>query len=308
MADNAQLVAVDAGLSSTQIRISAPDRTVDLQRPGIKLGRSLVDQWVSLVIAALEECPDAALHDVALGSAGLGRETAHDLLEPLAGYGVRRVILAPRSVTSYLGALGHQPGCVIAAGTGAICLAVGPREVAQVDGWGPLIGDAGSAFWIGRTALEAAMRGHDGRRQMTALTQRVREAFPEIEVAHVELLTSASTVTRIATFAQEVDALASTDRVAGNILDKAAAHLSEAVFAGIRRAGLTGPTPPRVAAVGRVFSSQRVLRRFTDYLSLQWPSFALAVPEGGRIDGVISLLTLPTEHPLFGLVSLAERP
>ena len=47
---------------------------------------------------------------------------------------------------------------------------MGEKEVARVDGWGHLIGDAGSSS--GSDALlEAAMRGYDGRRT-TALIER----------------------------------------------------------------------------------------------------------------------------------------
>ena len=56
---------------------------------------------------------------------------------------------------------------------------------------------------------------------------------------------------RIASFSSVVADLSASDRVAGNILDKAAAHLSEAVQAAIRRVHLSGPQPPRVVAVGR---------------------------------------------------------
>ncbi|WP_341476215.1 BadF/BadG/BcrA/BcrD ATPase family protein, partial [Cryobacterium zongtaii] len=59
------------------------------------------------------------------------------------------------------------------AGTGVVTLAVGVHDVARIDGWGNLIGNAGSGYWIGRAALEAVMREYDGRGPVTVLTATV---------------------------------------------------------------------------------------------------------------------------------------
>lgn len=306
MTENPIHLAVDAGQSSTRLRYrgGGHDRLVVL--PGVDTGATLTGQLAERVQAALAEQPDAAVHTVAIGTSGLGRETAHDVLALLDDTGVRRVILAHDSVTSYLGALGDGEGCVIAAGTGTICLAVGPRHTARVDGWGHLLGDAGSAYWIGRTGLEAALRGYDGRRQMTALTGAMADLFPDIELAYLDLQAAPDRVARIAAFAGIVSELAASDRVAANILDKAAAHLSEAVQAAVRRVHLNGPQTPRVAVLGGVFRSEQVLRRFVDYLTLQWPSFAITEPAGEGLDGAHALLGLD-QHPLSAHLSVAER-
>lgn len=131
--------------------------------------------------------------------------------------------------------------------------------------------------------------------------------FPDIDSAWLALHQDPNRIDRVAAFSARVDALASTDRVAGNILDKAAAHLSEAVQAAIRRVHLQGPRPPHVVAIGGVFTSGRVLSRFTDYLSLQWPSFALTVPSGTPLDGVELVLGLPDGHPAAERISVACR-
>lgn len=306
MTDHESLVAVDAGQSGVRVRFITPQGTTEVERPGVVTHAPLPPQWADAIAAAAAEAGVDLPAVVVLGSSGLVRETAADLLALLADRGVQRVLVAHDSVTCYLGALGDRRGAVIAAGTGTICLAVGEREVARVDGWGHLIGDAGSAYWIGRTALEAALRGYDGRRRITALTGAMRDEFPDLEGAYIELQSDPARVTRIAAFSQRVDALAASDRVAGNILDKAAAHLSEAVQAGLKRVGLVGPQIPRVAVLGGVFKSERVLRQFTDYMSLQWPNFALTEPEGDALDGAQRLATLASDHPLLPFVTVAE--
>lgn len=299
-------LAVDAGQSSTRYRYVSDTPASEVKGPGVVTNAPLPEQLTAGIQAVLDAHPDWRPEVVAVGSSGNEDSDAGVLLDGLADRGVTRVILCHDSVTSYLGALGTEVGCVIAAGTGTICFAVGPNTTARVDGWGHLMGDAGSAYWIGRTALEAALRGFDGRRQMTALTAAMQEEFPNLETAYLELQSDPHRVQRVASFAAKVDALAASDRVAGNILDKAAAHLSEAVQAAIRRVDLQSSTPPRVAAIGGVFDSHRVVNRFTDYLCLQWPTFALTEPLGAGIDGAQRLVDLSADHPLLEKLSVAH--
>ncbi len=300
-------IAMDAGQNAITTRARIGDRILAASAPGLDADKPLAPQWADALTAFLDAHPDLEPVEIGVSTSPQALATAHELLALLAPRGVRRVAVASDGVAAYLGALGSQEGAVIHASTVTVCIACGPHGSAQVDGWGPLFGNAGSAFWIGRTAIEAALRGHDGRRQLTALTEMLRADFPDLDRAYLDLQASPGFVPRIASYFAKVDALAATDRVAANILDKAAAHLSEAVQAAIRRAGLTRPNAPRVVALGTVFESARVRSRFCDYLTLHWPNFALTEPAGNELDGADMLHTLATDHPLFGRISYASR-
>lgn len=300
-------IAVDAGERQIVVRGETSNEHIVEAMPGLNPCAPLAQQWAQAIETFLDLHPDCEPGEVGVSTTPLLHATAHDLLALLAERGVRRVAVVPDGVAAYLGALGDRHGAVIHASTVTVCFACGPAGDAQVDGWGPIFGNAGSAFWIGRNAIEAGLRGLDGRRQLTALTDLVRADFPSLDHDYLDLQASPGFVPRIAAYAAKVDALAATDRVAANILDKAAAHLSEAVQAAIRRAGLTRPDPPRVVGVGTVFESDRVRTRFVDYLTLHWPSFALTEPVGNELDGAASLHTLSNAHPLFGRVSFAAR-
>lgn len=299
-------LSCELGQTDAHLKFHSDAGTLDLFGPGINLAFPLEPQWMSLIEGALTAHPEHSVDTVVMSSPGVEGAPA-ETLTSLLPQSVTTVAIAHDAVASYLGTLGLATGCMITAGSDTACLAVGEREAVRVDGWGHVMGDAGSAYWIGRSALEAAVRGYDGRRQMTELTSMLLEEYPTIETAYLSLLQDPDRIAHVAAFAQRVDELATTDRVAGDILDKAAAHLSEAVTAAIRRVSLQGPQPPHVVAMGGVFASHRVLRRFTDYLTLQWPTFALAEPAGTTLDGVEKLLTVPPTHPLSPLVSIARR-
>lgn len=287
------------------LRARVDGRPLQRAVPGVLTDRPLLEQLAAAITDFLDDT-GAEATAVGVGSSGLLHEGAADLLAALPA-AITQVALAHDSTTSYLGALGDNPGVVVACGTGVVTLAMGDDSVARVDGWGHLMGDAGSAYWIGRNALEAAMRGYDGRRQMTRLTDVVIADFGEIEEAYLQLQADPKRVARVASYAAKVDALAADDPVAANILDKAAAHLSEAVLAGAHRVGLMGHEPPRVCAVGNVFSSARLVHKFTEFLTLQWPNFALTPPGGTALDGAAALLSLDEDCPLSSRVSRASR-
>lgn len=278
--------------------------------PGVDTSRPIEPQIAERVRALLADplLADAGHRPAVLacGSTGLDRPDAAAVLAGLEDTSITEVALAHDSTTGYLGTLGDVPGVMVACGTGVVTLAVGRDQVARVDGWGWIMGDAGSAYWIGRNALEAAMRGYDGRREWTVLTEMLEEDFDDLELAYLELQTDPDRIARVASYAGKVDEAAATDPVARNILDKAAAHLAEAVVAGAHRVGLGRGEPPAVCAVGTTFDSARVRERFVAFLTMNWPSFELSEPLGDGLHGAQRLATLG-HGPLAARVVRASR-
>jgi len=143
----------------------------------------------------LHEVIEAAVGDrgitpaaVCLGIAGVDREdeaqTVRAIMRRL-GYRSRAVVVND-ALIALVSAAGDTPGVVIIAGTGSIVYgrnAVG--ESARAGGWGHMIGDEGSGYWIGREALSAVMRAADGRGPQTNLTPAL---LHELEIADVSRL------------------------------------------------------------------------------------------------------------------------
>ena len=69
-------------------------------------------------------------------------------------------------------------GIVVFAGTGAGAAVINAGEIERrADANGYLIGDEGSAVWIGREAVRAVMRAYDGRGRATLLAETVPRAL-----------------------------------------------------------------------------------------------------------------------------------
>lgn len=101
-----------------------------------------------------------------LGVAGITNSSLGRLLEELIrqnGYGGPLRIVGDFQI-ALQGALSGQPGVLLIAGTGSVCVGQNGEQFIQAGGWGHLIGDEGSGYAIGRDILSAVAYDMDGMR------------------------------------------------------------------------------------------------------------------------------------------------
>ena len=301
-------LAIDAGQSGIKVRHADAAGASEWAGPGIRTDLPLLPQLARVIEQALEQNRDA--QTVGLGVSGLTDDVADAgyLLAAATPFGVREVRLAHDSITAYLGALGDERGAVIASGTGVVTLAVGRTDVARVDGWGYLIGDAGSGYWLGRAALDAVMRAHDGRGRPTELTAIVAADFPDLERAYIELQSDPERVGRIAAYARPVADLAETDAVAGAIVSAAGRELAASVVAGLRRVGEADAAAPRVRGIGGVFGGTALARAFTASVLEHVPAADVRIGEAHPLDGAAALAGVSPTSALAAHIATAATP
>ncbi len=306
MSRRTPLLALDAGQTGIKVRVRQDGGSEDILLPGIRTAEPLLPQLAAAVHETMARTGVRATA-VAAGVSGLTSKEADAsaLLALLYGSSVREVALAHDSTTSFLGAMRDARGAVVAAGGGVVTLAVGRTEVARVDGWGYLMGDAGSGFWIGREALEAVMRAYDGRGPETALRDVAQQHWPDLSEAYIDLQSSHDRVATVASFASHVARLAAAgDEVARRISLRAGYELAHSVETALRRV-LEQSEPAGVCAIGGVFRSVMLHDAFVERLKSGPLDVTLREPAGEGIDGVIALLGLGTAHPLASAVSTA---
>lgn len=295
------VVAIDGGQTGCRARLSVEGRTLaEVELGPIFNDRPLEPQVAAVIAAAVDRLdPAGGGHRpvVAMGSTGLDESIDTALVRhELGDVEVDDVVLAHDSVTSYLGALGHSRGAVVAAGTGVVTLAVGAEEVARVDGWGFMFGDDGSGYWIGNQAVRAVLRSFDGRGPATALTEVVRADHPDLEKLYLEVSVDPLRVSHTARYARSVAGLAGIDEVAAGISRRAGELLVESVEAGLRRVGEVGTG--QVARIGNVFRSEAVRCSFDQTLARRLPEVGLVEEVGTGLDGAERLAGLASESPL----------
>jgi glucosamine kinase len=290
-------VALDGGQSGCRAR-DAAGRV--WEGVGIDTSKPRIPQLAAAVRAAAPEGAERVL----VGTTGLGVEdTAAALLEKLSDHGTSSVYLAHDSVTSYLGALGDRTGCVVAAGTGVVTLGVGATRAVRVDGWGWILGDAGSGFWIGRRAIDMALRAFDGRGPSTGLLDLVRADFGDPALAYLILQADPRRVARTAAYSRHVDELAGTDEVAAQVLRDAAAELVTSVTTGLRL--VDGSPDDPVCVLGNVFRSATLSAAFTAGMAALAQAHPIVPATGNGLDGADLIDRVATG--LADLVDVATR-
>jgi N-acetylglucosamine kinase-like BadF-type ATPase len=191
----------------------------------------------------------------------------------------------------------------MAAGTGTIALAAGSLGVSRVDGWGYLLGDAGSGFEIGRRGLAAALRAHDGRGGSALLAELAARRFGHLDDVVKSVYGGANPVGAVAAFAESVAVAARRgDELAAGIWADAAAELVTTTLAAAGRA--CGPDErATVSWTGGLFeATDLLLEPFMGGLATRRPGLTVRPPLGSALDGGRVLAAAPPGHPLLALV------
>lgn len=121
-----------------------------------------------------------ALHAACFALVGADHTTDRQVMASvIASLGLKCPITLEHDATAALaGATGGRPGAIIISDTGAMAYGedhTGQR--ARADGYGPIAGDSGSGYDVGRRAIRAALRHQDGRGPATLLTERIMRRF-----------------------------------------------------------------------------------------------------------------------------------
>lgn len=182
---------------------------------------------------------------ICLGLAGVDRpadiQVAHSFVEQLKSSNSlpvtwalqpSNIVICNDALIALVGGVGHDVGIVAIAGTGSIIFGRNHQGYTKrVGGWGYILGDEGSAYYIAVQGMRAALRAYDGRSEPTILQERIREhlGLSSLENLIQVIYQQGWTVKEIAALAPIVDrAAASGDEVALTIIEDAVKELVQA--------------------------------------------------------------------------------
>ena len=195
------------------------------------------------------------------------------------GWGLAKYIRVEQDSTIALAAATkmQEPGAIVIAGTGSVVMATNGRgRIVKIGGWGYILNDEGSAFYIGYEALKAISKSFDGRLPRTRLLDyilneyKVRTFFELLEKIYREGFTP----TKIAQLAPLVTKAAEEgDRIAISILQKAGEELALMVITALRRLGLRAA---KICYTGGVFNAGKlVIDPFTNSIRRVFPNVTI---------------------------------
>jgi glucosamine kinase len=245
------IIGVDAGGTKTVGLLADESGAVLRQSRGgganlVAHGELAVEKSLYQIFEALDV--DGQVAAICLGIAGVDRDEDKALLHAMLrrlGFRHQPVEIVNDAHIALVAGAPEGSGIVLVAGTGSIAYGVDREgKTARSGGWGYLLGDEGSAFWLGHAAVRQGIRSADGRGPRTTLYERICK---EVGVDHPSGLVKwfydqELSRYRVAQLASLVQIAADEgDEQARALLDQAAQHLARAARAVARQLTFTEP-------------------------------------------------------------------
>lgn len=205
--------------------------------------------------------------DEALGRAGIAREDVGAAVLAIAGTDTEAVAadlgastptgwsVVNDVVGAWAAATGGEAGVGAISGTGSNVFGVGPHGRAwRAGGWGHVLGDEGSGYWLAVHSIRAALRDRDRSGPQTALSEAALRFFGAASLPALAALVYSKPLSKgeIAAFATETARVARAgDEVARKLYERAAAELGRQITTVIAQTELQGEFP--VGLIGSAF-------------------------------------------------------
>jgi N-acetylglucosamine kinase-like BadF-type ATPase len=209
------------------------------------------------------------------------QETVREIIPGVTSYVAGDHIIAHRA------AFGTSHGVLVISGTGSIAFGRNPGgETARAGGWGPNVSDEGSAYWVGREVVIAALRAYDlgGSNELLPIIAHAWNVAPEdvIRLANASEPQFAELAPAIAAAAEKRDSSAR------DITDRAGQALASLACAVIRRLWPQGGVVPVALGGGVLQGSSAIRQGFKEGMRVRYPeaaiSFAYVRPVLGALE------------------------
>jgi glucosamine kinase len=252
-----RILGIDAGGSGTRV-VVLENGTVTPQPDEPPMNVLLTDGFAGRLLQIIKAADVTA---AGVGLAGLRQEAqAGELTETLTRQAGCPVHVTGDADTAQAGAFLGGPGVVVIAGTGSMAFGRDGERHIRAGGHGFLLGDEGSAYWIGRAAAQAALHWQDRMGGSELIHRRVLETTgTDLDDLVSDVCSHPAERSRLTALAPVLTALAGEDPEAERITRQAAEHLA-ALAESVRHR--LGPLP--VVGAGRVFGASLIWDRFAE--------------------------------------------
>jgi N-acetylglucosamine kinase-like BadF-type ATPase len=259
------LLGVDGGATKTLAAV------LDLEEGAVHLGHGGPSNEDAVGAgSAVQALLGAA--EQAIAGAGIAADRLGAAVLAIAGTDTAAIASSVRSartdswlvvndvVAAWATATGGGPGVAVISGTGSNVFGVGPDGRGwRAGGWGHLLGDEGSGYWLGIESIKAALRDREASGPATALSDSAPAFFGagSVEALASSVYSKPLTKGEIAALAAETARLAGEgDAVARGLYERGAAELGVQIAAVVGQTGLTGSFP--VGLIGSAFKAGEV--------------------------------------------------
>jgi N-acetylglucosamine kinase-like BadF-type ATPase len=293
------VVGVDAGATKTSAALASGKMIVRrAQGAGANATIAGIDAAAVVILRTIREaCGDQTSETISaihIGAAGAGSPDVARDLEAIVrvAFPSSNVRVGDDVEIALRAAIPQGPGIVIVAGTGSIALASDPEgNLHRAGGLGYLLGDEGSAGWIGFEALRLLGRVYDGRARAEETSRLVAR---HLGVANRSSLIRAVyheriDVAKIAALAPSILAFAGKgNRASKTIVEAAAGQLAQLVIDVASAAHLT-EARTNVALSGGLLREENLLTALLKSKIVSSLPNAAIVAGGDPVEGAVRL-------------------
>lgn len=297
------VLAIDGGQTSTRAVLAKRDGTILSQGSGPACDHIFGPGGRETNRRAIHGAANAALAMAGRGTdeivaVGMGlTSAAREYRATPIFEDIVRELCAPDAIwvdTDYVsnlyGASAGAPGVVVIAGGGSIGYGVDDHgNEGLAAGLGFMLGDDGSAWYLGLQSIIAATHAHDGRGPDTALLPFVQSHYDLRSVREIIRVIYADTFTRdqVSAIAPDVVRIAESDAVARDIVTSAGEKLGDIVLATIRQIHKPASVVD-VYPTGGVFAAgHRITSPFESTITQAWPEARIRTPRFEPVYGAL---------------------
>jgi glucosamine kinase len=290
----AYVIGIDGGGSNVRVVVATPAMQIVGQASGSSANPNSAGREAAA--AALQSTIHAALADAGLtvgdisaaaaGVAGALTTPTHNWLSETLSPVLpdMPLLLSSDAEIALMGAHGERRGVLVLSGTGSAIYGVNAAgETAVAGGWGYLLGDEGSGYWIALQALQAVANAADGLIPSTRLSQIIFDKLTISDARQmVNWLYGQFSVKLVASLAPLILATED-DPAVQQIIERGAAELAARTRVIMHR--LNMPDAPIAFAGGLLGESNLLSRRLCEMLDLT----ALPVSKYSPVMGAVIL-------------------
>lgn len=178
------IIGIDGGGTKTALNLADLEGNLILSKEGgacniNSMGQSAVQEMLAELIDSSLVEGNIALDQVkviCIGTAGVDRPADKKIVEDIIrSTGFKgKLIVANDAEPALYGGVGSGEGVMLISGTGSICFGRNEfGESKRAGGWGHLIGDEGSGYYIGINAINRIVKAYDGIEEETLMSPLV---------------------------------------------------------------------------------------------------------------------------------------
>ena len=273
---NSRLLAVDE--RGNKIGASRGKSTnVESNSPSVVLHnlKLLLNSFLSTYGVKPEDCAG-----ICFGTAGVDSETTRRTIEQMLEglpLNCKKKVVNDAVIALYANTRG-KPGVMLISGTGSIAYGInGERRIWRAGGFDYLVGDEGSAYWVARRGLTAALRAYDETGEPTCMLNdfckhlRLHSADEIVDYVYSHNKSDLASLSIVVS-----EAAGKGDPMAVKIMDEAAQELACLVRTVLRKLSMSGGAYPLLLGGGFLLHDARLRERLISLLAREEPALHIA--------------------------------